>query len=70
MVAESYEFLKDPAAAVQQLTALEGASPLETVRQAIMFAEQAGYNNLDLKRLRSLQSALGGEIRPSPTKSP
>jgi hypothetical protein len=58
MVAETYSLLGDAAAAAHSLANLDALPPLEIIHQAILYAEQAGYNYVDLNRMRSLQSAL------------
>jgi hypothetical protein len=58
MTAETFSFDLDTAAATRRLDSLGPVETLEIVRQAIIFAEEAGYTNQDLAHLRSLQSAL------------
>jgi len=58
MVAEAYSFDQNLAAATRALDNLGSAPPQETIHQAILRAEQAGYNGRDLELMRSLQSAL------------
>jgi Na+/H+-dicarboxylate symporter len=65
MIAETYALLGDPDSAVGSLADLAPLPPLEIIHQAILYAEQAGYNVVDLDRMRSLQSALGNPARLS-----
>lgn len=58
MTAETFAFDQDTAAATRRLANLGSPETLEVIRQAIIFAEEAGYNNQDLERLHSLQAAL------------
>jgi hypothetical protein len=58
MTAETYSLEQSTPAAIRRLTALSDTPALEQIRQAILFAEEAGYNDQDLGYLRSLQSAL------------
>lgn len=70
MTAETYTLEQSPPAALRRLTALSDTSALEQIRQAILFAEQAGYNDRDLEKLRSLQSALEAAGAQSDLPSP
>lgn len=58
MVAETYALENDPVAAIHRLSALDTLPTLEIIRQAILNAEQSGYNDVDLQRMRNLQAAL------------
>ena len=58
MVAEAYSFDHNLVAATHSLEDLGTAPGNEIIHQAILRAEQAGYNSRDLKLMRSLQSAL------------
>lgn len=70
MVAESYRADGNLALAVQRLSGLE-EQPVESVSQAVAFAEEHGYGETDLTAMKSLLEALqnwnpsGGET-PSP----
>jgi hypothetical protein len=64
MVAEAYALEANPAAAQRRLAAIDETSPLETVHQAILFAESSGYNDGDLQRMRLLQAVLEGLAPP------
>lgn len=70
MTAETYSLEQSTPAALRRLTALSDTSALEQIRQAILFAEQAGYNDRDLEKLRSLQSALEAAGAQSGLPSP
>ena len=59
MIAETYSLLGNAASASRSLADLSVLPPLEVIHQAILYAEQAGYNTVDLNRMRSLQSVLG-----------
>jgi hypothetical protein len=67
MVAETYALLGDTTSAARSLEDLTARPSLEIIRQVILYAEQAGYNDVDLNRLRSLQSALAS---PSELSTP
>ena len=60
MTAEAYSHEGDLQAAVDRLAQLDSASPEEVVLQAILFAEQHGYTDEDLTRMRMLAADLGG----------
>jgi hypothetical protein len=57
MVAEAYHFDYDSIAAVNRLTRLDSGEILDVIHQAILYAEEAGYNNRDLELMRALQTA-------------
>jgi hypothetical protein len=58
MVAEAFNFDQDAAAAVNRLAKLNPPGTLDEIHQAILYAEEAGYNSRDLQLLRLLQSAM------------
>ena len=58
MVAEAYSREGDLALAAQRLGELGGASPEESVLQAIVFGEKYHYTSADLAMMRALLSAL------------
>jgi hypothetical protein len=58
MVAETYHQDGALLPAVERLSQLGGNQPAEIVRQALNFAEKAGYNDLDLHRIWSLLAAV------------
>ena len=70
LVAEAFALEKDPQAAAARLAQLSSQPVLEVVRQAILFAEQVGYTNQDLERLRSLQTALERAITATQEAAP
>jgi len=70
LVAEAFALEKDPQAAATRLAQLSSQPVLEVVRQAILFAEQVGYTNQDLERLRSLQTALERAITATQEAAP
>jgi hypothetical protein len=58
MVAETYSQEADPAQAMRRLALLGDDPPVEIVRQAVLFAENVGYTDADIARMRTLQAAL------------
>jgi len=58
MVSEAYFSEKDLALATQRLLSLGGSSPEVDVQAAIVFAQQQGYQEADLARMRQLLEAL------------
>ncbi len=58
MIAEIYQLEKDPAAAAQRLGRLGQDPAPQIVQQAIIFAEQAGYPDIDINLLVQLRDAL------------
>jgi hypothetical protein len=70
LVAEAFVLEKDPQAASARLAQLSSQPVLEVVRQAILFAEQVGYTNQDLERLRSLQTSLENAITATQEAAP
>ena len=70
MTAEAYALEHSTPTAIRRLAELGDALALEKIRQAILFAEQAGYNDLDLEKLRSLQSALEAAAAPPGLPAP
>ena len=70
MAAETYTLDHNPAAATHRLANLESGSALEILRQAILYAEQAGYIDQDLQKLHNLQSALSAAASPTAVPAP
>lgn len=70
MTAETYSLEQNTTAAIRRLATLSDTPTLEQIRQAILFAEQAGYNDADLEKLRSLQAALEAESNYSGSPAP
>jgi hypothetical protein len=66
MISETFALENDPAAAISRLSELDTLPTLEIIRQAILYAEQSGYNDTDLQRMRKLQSAIE-KIAPAGT---
>ena len=60
MVAEAYAVEQDPALAARRLALLGDTPPVETVRQAMIYAAQVqpGYAEADLESMSRLDSAL------------
>ena len=58
MVAEAYQLERDPAAAAQRLGRLGTDPAVLIVQQAVIFAETAGYPEIDLNLLVQLRDAL------------
>jgi hypothetical protein len=58
MVAEAYQGEQDLDLAVRRIAILGDAPPAEIVYQAILFAQKAGYSDVDLERMQALLSAL------------
>ena len=69
MVAESYRADGNLALAVQRLSGLEG-QPVESVSQAVVFAEEHGYGETDLTAMKSLLEALRNWNPSGETPSP
>lgn len=60
MVAEAYQIELKPVMAAKRLADLNDVPPMELIRDAILFAEETGYNEHDLTLLRILQKAIEG----------
>lgn len=58
MVAETYHQDGALALAVERLSELGADQPAEIVRQALNFAEKAGYNDADLHRIWSMLASV------------
>lgn len=58
MAAEAYRREGDLGLAVQRLARLGNPVPADMVRQAVTFAQKAGYNESDLTLMRALGDAL------------
>ena len=59
MVAEAYHVEKSLGMAVRRLAYLGDNLPVEIVNEAILFADQIGYNANDLILMQNLGEALG-----------
>ena len=70
MVAEIYSLEENAANATRRLASLGDLPGAEIVRQAILFAEQSGYNEQDLDRLRRLRLVLEEATSPLMTPGP
>jgi hypothetical protein len=70
MVAEIYSLEENVAGATRRLASLGDLPGSEIVRQAILFAEQSGYNEQDLERLRQLRLVLEEATNPIRTPGP
>jgi hypothetical protein len=70
MTAETYSLEDNPVAAVRRLESLGKLPELDKIRQAILFAEQAGYSSQDLERLRVLQRAVENIVAPDQAPGP
>ena len=58
MVAESYRGDDDLQLVVHRLAILGEAAPVEMVYEAMLFAEKAGYADVDLEAMQTLMGAL------------
>ncbi|MFC1879517.1 hypothetical protein ACFLZW_06345 [Chloroflexota bacterium] len=58
MVAEAYQGDVNPELATRRLAILGDARPSDIVYQSMLFAEKAGYTDIDMARLQDLLSAL------------
>lgn len=59
MTAEAFSVDKDVGLAVSRLNWLGGTQPpIDTVREAILFAERQGYTDADVALMRGLEDAL------------
>lgn len=58
MVAEAFQLDHDPAAAAARLARLGGDPPAQIVQQAVIYAENTGYPELDQNLLVQLRDAL------------
>lgn len=58
MIAETYHANHNLASAITHLALLGNAQPANTIQQAILFAEQQGYNDVDLQMMRELLAAV------------
>ena len=70
MVAEIFTTEADLSKAIRRLTAYESLQPVELVRQAIRFSEQAGYADRDMESLKILLTALEEAASPVQTAAP
>ncbi len=70
MVAESYGADGDLALAARRLALLGDTPPMDTVREAVLFAERQGYVDADVTLMRQLLSALQTLTTPMETHSP
>ena len=60
MTAEAFENEKDLDLALRRLALIGNTPPVETVYQAIQFAQKHDYNETDLKRMQALLNELQG----------
>jgi hypothetical protein len=70
MVAESYSADNDLALAARRLALLGDTPPMDTVREAVLFAERQGYVDADVALMRRLLSDLQTWTTPLETQSP
>ena len=70
MVAESYSADGDLALAARRLALLGDTPPIDTVREAVLFAERQGYVDADVTLMRQLLTALQTWTVPVETRSP
>ena len=68
MVAEAYHQDGNVNRALERLSELSAEPPAEAVRQALLFAEKAGYNDADLHRIWSLLAAIETSF-PTPERT-
>ena len=70
MVAEAYSADGDLALAARRLALLGDTPPIDTVREAVLFAERQGYVDSDVTLMRQLLTALQTLTLPMETRSP
>ena len=70
MVAESYGADNDLALAARRLALLGDTPPMDTVREAVLFAERQGYVDSDVTLMRRLLSDLQTWTTPMETQLP
>lgn len=70
MVAESYSADNDLALAARRLALLGDTPPMDTVREAVLFAERQGYVDADVALMRRLLSDLQTWTTPMETQAP
>jgi hypothetical protein len=70
MIAEAYQIETNPTAAAKRLADLSAAPPLELIHDAVLFAEEIGYDDHDLTKLRMLQRAIAASTSPPVGNSP
>lgn len=70
MVAESYSADNDLTLAARRLGLLGDTPPIDTVREAVLFAERQGYVDSDVTLMRQLLTALQTWTTPSETHAP
>jgi hypothetical protein len=70
MVAEAYNSDNDLALAARRLALLGDAPLIDTVREAVLFAERQGYVDSDVALMRQLLSALQTWTTPVETHAP
>ena len=58
MVAEVYHLEMDVSLAASRLAYLGDDRPLEIIRDALLYARQAGYPDLDMRLMRELEKAI------------
>jgi hypothetical protein len=69
MVAEAYSVEPDLSLSIRRLALLGEDSPMEIVRQALLFAE-SHYTETDIARIRSLSEALQTQTPTQESSSP
>ncbi len=70
MVAETYQNEQDLDLAVHRLAVLGDLPPKESIKQAVVFAQKAGYSEPDIARMRALSSAFENLPGPQGTSMP
>jgi hypothetical protein len=70
MVAEAYSTDSDLALAARRLALLGDTPPVETVREATLFAERQGYIDADVALMRQLLAAMQTWTPSAETRAP
>jgi hypothetical protein len=70
MVADAYQKDANLDQALRQLAALGGTSPVDTVYQAVLFAQKVGYAPLDIDRIQALLNSLQAQTTAVRTPRP
>jgi hypothetical protein len=58
MIAESFSYDGDLGRAILRLQNFENQPPIEIISQAVVFGEQVGYTDTDIRHLRALLTAI------------
>lgn len=66
MVAEVYQAQRDPAQAARSLALLGDETPAVLARQAVVFAQDVGYSDVDVQLLADLLAGLQQWNPPAP----